>query len=128
MAACFILGQKLMQEGKKYAEGFNFGPYENSILTAADVSKFVCEFYGKGKVVAGETSPFHEAELLMLNIEKAKEILGWTPLLSADSAIKETVKWYKHFYDKDCDMYEFTMKQIKTYEENIQWNKNCATK
>ena len=59
----------------------------------------------------------------MLNIEKAKNVLGWEPTYTADIAISETVNWYKHFYSKDCDMYEFTINQIKNYEENIKWNK-----
>ena len=54
---------------------------------------------------------------IMLNIEKARKTLGWTPTLSAKDAIKNTVEWYKHFYDKDCDMHEFTIKQIEDYEK-----------
>ena len=128
LSGYLLLGQKLLDEGKKYADGFNFGPNEESVLTVAEVSKMVTEFYGKGKVFVGEPSPLHEAGLLMLNIEKAKEVLSWTPTLTANEAIKNTVDWYKHFYANDYDMYEFTMKQIETYEENIKWNKNYAIK
>ena len=124
LSGYLLLGQKLLEEGKKYADGFNFGPHEDSVLTVADVSKLVCEFYGKGKVFVGEKSPLHEAGLLMLNVEKAKKVLGWEPTLTAEEAIKNTVEWYKHFYNKDCDICEFTMKQIKNYEDSIKWNKN----
>ena len=128
LSGYLLLGQKLLEEGHKYAEGFNFGPKEESVLTVAEVTKSVCEKYQKGKVVVGEKSPLHEANLLMLNIEKAKEVLGWEPTYTAEIAIKETVDWYKHFYSEDCDMYEFTMIQIKKYEESIKWNKNYAIK
>ena len=128
LSGYLLLGQKLLEEGHKYAEGFNFGPNEESVLTVAEVAKNVCEKYQKGNVVVGEKSPLHEANLLMLNIEKAKEVLGWEPTYTADIAIKETVDWYKHFYSEDCDMYEFTMIQIKKYEESIKWNKNYAIK
>ena len=128
LSGYLLLGQKLLEEGKKYADGFNFGPNEESVLTVAEVSKMVTEFYGKGKVFIGEPSPLHEAGLLMLNIEKAKEVLSWSPTLTANEAIRNTVEWYKHFYANDYDMYEFTMKQIETYEENIKWNKNYAIK
>lgn len=110
-----LLGQKLLEDGKKYADGFNFGPNEDSILTVAEVAKKVCEFYGKGKVIVGKKSPLHEANLLMLNIEKAKKVLNWVPTYDTDTALKETVEWYKHFYNKDCDMYEYTMKQIEDF-------------
>lgn len=120
LSGYLLLGQRLLEDGHKYAEGFNFGPDEESVLTVSEVANKVVEFYGKGEVLVGEKSPLHEAGLLMLNIEKAKEILGWVPTLNTDSAIKETVDWYKHFYNKDCDMYDFTMKQISDFENNNQ--------
>lgn len=128
LSGYLLLGQKLLEEGEKYAEGFNFGPREESVLTVADVAKRVCETYGKGKVLVGEKSPLHEANLLMLNIEKAEKILGWTPAYTADKAICETVNWYKRFYDQPKNMYDFTMNQIAMYEGNIKWNKDYATK
>lgn len=128
LSGYLLLGQKLLKEGKKFADGFNFGPNEDSVLTVAEVSKMVCDFYGKGKVVVGEKSPLHEAGLLMLNIEKAERVLGWTPTLTAKQAIQNTVEWYRHFYNKDIDIFDFTMEQIKEYERNIKWNKNYATK
>lgn len=126
LSGYLLLGQKLLEEGHKYADGFNFGPNEESVSTVAKVSKMVTDFYGKGNVIVGEKSPLHEAGLLMLNIEKAEKVLSWTPTLTADEAIKNTVEWYRHFYAKDTDMYEFTMKQIEEYEESIKWNKNYA--
>lgn len=115
LSGYLLLGQKLLEEGKKYAEGFNFGPNEDSVLRVADVAKKVCEYYGKGEVVVQKRDNLHEANLLMLNIEKAEQVLGWTPTFTADEAIKHTVEWYKHFYNQDTDMYDFTMKQIEEY-------------
>ena len=117
LSGYLLLGQKLFDEGKNYAEGFNFGPNEDSVLTVADVAQKVCENYGKGKVVVGEKSPLHEAGLLMLNIEKAKNVLSWKPTYNADVAISKTVEWYKHFYQKDCDMLDFTLSQIEDFEK-----------
>lgn len=120
LSGYLLLGQKLLEDGQKYADGFNFGPNEDSVLTVAEVSKMVTEFYENGKVVVGEASPLHEAGLLMLNIEKAKEVLNWTPTLSAKEAIKNTVDWYKKFYAQKDDMYEYTMEQIVKYEEKYK--------
>ena len=128
LSGYLLLGQRLFEEGKKYAEGFNFGPSEESVLRVAEVAQKVVENYGKGEVVIHKRDNLHEASLLMLNIEKAKDVLGWTPTYNVDKAISETVDWYKHFYKKDTDMYEFTIKQIKNYEESIEWNKNYAIK
>lgn len=115
LSGYLLLGQKLLEDGKKYAQGFNFGPNEDSVLTVAEVSKKVVEKYGKGEIIVGEKSPLHEAGLLMLNIDKAKIVLNWTPSLTADQAIDNTVEWYKCFYD-GSDMLSFTLAQIKEYE------------
>lgn len=121
LSGYLLLGQKLLEGGKKYAEGFNFGPNEDSVLRVAEVAEKACKYYGKGEVVILKRDNLHEANLLMLNIEKAEKVLGWTPTYTADEAVKNTIEWYKHFYAKDVDMYEFTMNQIKEYEGNIKW-------
>ncbi len=121
LSGYLLLGQKLLEGGKKYAEGFNFGPNEDSVLRVAEVAEKACKYYGKGEVVIHKRDNLHEANLLMLNIEKAEKVLGWTPTYTADDAVKNTIEWYKHFYAKDVDMYEFTMNQIKEYEGNIKW-------
>lgn len=128
LSGYLLLGQKLLKEGKKYAESFNFGPTKESVLKVAEVAKKVCQNYGKGEVVINKKDTLHEANLLMLDIEKAKNVLGWFPSLSIDEAIKKTAEWYKHFFQKDINMYEFTIQQIKEYEESLKWNKNYAIK
>ena len=128
LSGYLLLGEKLLEEGKKFAEGFNFGPNEDSVLRVAEVAQKVCEYYGKGEVVVQKRDDLHEANLLMLNIEKAEQVLGWTPTYTADEAVRKSVEWYKHFYSQDADMCDFTMKQIKEFEESIKWNKSCAIK
>lgn len=139
LSGYLLLGQKLLEchseqseesqtLRKTYCQGFNFGPNGDSVLTVADVASKVVEYYGKGKVVIGEKSPLHEAGLLMLNIDKARDVLGWIPTLTAEESIKNTVEWYRHFYENDVNMYDYTMEQIKHYEEIIKWNRNYAIK
>lgn len=116
LSGYLLLGQRLLENGQKYAQGFNFGPNEESVLTVADVAQRVVNYYGKGEVIVNKTDNLHEANLLMLNIEKAKNVLGWAPTYKADEAIQATVEWYKRFYSGE-KMLEFTMKQIENYEK-----------
>ena len=118
LSGYLTLGEKLLEEGEKYAQGFNFGPNEESVLTVADVAQRVVQYYGKGEVVVGEKSDLHEANLLMLNIEKARNVLDWIPTYTADESIRETIEWYKRFYNKH-DMLDFTIGQIKNYERRM---------
>lgn len=125
LSGYLLLGQKLFVHGENYAQGFNFGPQQDSVLTVADVAKRIVELYGKGEVIVGEKSSLHEAELLMLDIDKARKILGWSPCFSSDKAIESTVEWYRRFYDKK-NMYDFTMNQIEEYNSVFEGKYQCT--
>lgn len=115
LSGYMLLGEKLYTEGKQYAEGFNFGPNEDSVLTVEDVAQKIVGFYGKGEVVVHKRDDLHEAELLMLSIKKAARVLGWKPVLTAEKAIQNTVEWYRRFYDSE-EMTAFTLQQIDDYQ------------
>ena len=110
------LGEMLYTHGQKYAEGFNFGPERDSVQTVADMVNIVINTYGRGKMITGSESDLHEANLLMLNIEKACNVLGWKPKFSAKKAVEMSINWYREFYAGNNNMLEYTLGQIKEYE------------
>ena len=114
------LGQKLLESGKEYAQSFNFGPDYNDTRTVEQIANNVVNIMGKGRVNAVENTFNHEASLLTLDSGKALKYLNWCPTYNVEDAITETVNWYKHFYNKDTDMYELTVKQIKNFEDSIK--------
>lgn len=118
LSGYLTIGEKLLTSGKKYAQSYNLGPEESSVLTVEDVAKKVIEFYGKGELVVHKKDNLHEANLLMLNINKAKEVLGWKPVYNADEALKKTTSWYKKFYKRE-EMLGYTLEQIKDYEREM---------
>lgn len=124
LGAYLLLAQKLFLHGTKYSQGFNFGPDEKSVLTVADVAQKVVQNYGKGEVIFNKKDNLHEANLLMLDISKAKEYLSWSPIYSADESIKFTVDWYKRFYNNE-KMLDFTLSQIEQYQEKILKGARC---
>lgn len=114
LSGYLALGEKLLASDKNFAQGFNFGPNMNDVLTVGDVAKKVVQYWGKGELDFSKSDNLHEANLLMLDIEKAKALLGWQPVYNADEAIKNTVEWYKRFYSGE-KMLEFTVAQIEQY-------------
>ena len=123
LSGYLLLGHLLYTQGKKFAEGFNLGPKPDSVLTVADVVRQVVSTYGKGSVHVYKRDNLHESNLLMLDISKANEVLGWWPTYTAAQAIEETVAWYKRFYQGE-NMRNFTLQQIHDYEGKITWKKN----
>jgi len=122
LSGYLLLGHLLLNDGKKYAEGFNFGPDSKSILTVAEVAQQVIRAYGRGEIKVHKKDNLHEANLLTLDITKARKVLNWIPSLTAEQAIKLTVAWYKNFYEGK-NMEDFSLSQIKEYEANLLWNK-----
>lgn len=112
------LGEKLFTAKKEFAqeltESFNFGPNSDNVLTVGNIAEKIVQYYGKGEIIFTESDDLHEANLLMLNIEKAKEILNWQPIYNSDESLKQTVEWYKKFYQKE-KMLDFTVSQIQEY-------------
>ena len=83
-----LLGAKMINE-RKYDEAWNFGPEDESIVTVAELLEHTIKAFGKGEWIdVSNQASKHEASLLALNIKKAKEKLGWKPLLN----LKETVE------------------------------------
>ena len=128
LSGYLLLGQKLFENGHKYADCFNFGPDYPIAVNVAELTKKIIEFYGKGEMTVVNSDSLHEAGLLMLNVEKSRKLLGWKPCYDFDTTIKETVDWYKNFYANDVDMFDFTVKQIEKYEGSIKWKNSYAIK
>ncbi len=125
LGAYILLAKLLFTQGAKYAQGFNIGPEEGHVLTVGEIASMAVKFYGKGKVEIRKKDNLHEANLLMLDINKAKRVLGWKPVYTAEQAVEKTIEWYKLFYSGREDMSAFTLSQIKDYEKDLlSWKKN----
>ncbi len=124
LSGYLLLGYLLYTKGKKYAEEFNLGPCTDSVLTVEEVTNLVIQNYGKGTVRISHKDSLHEANLLMLDITKAKETLGWQPTYTVKDAIKKTIEWYQKFYEGKTDMRAFSLQQINDYSTSIKWKKN----
>lgn len=114
LSGYLTLGEKLLEGKEEFADGFNFGPESNSILTVKDIVKKIINYYGKGNVIIHPDTKFHEANLLMLDITKAKTKLDWHPKYNANEAIEKTVLWYKNFY-ANKNMQKYSVEQIQEY-------------
>lgn len=114
LSGYLTLGEKLLEGKEEFADGFNFGPESNSVLTVKDIVKKIINYYGKGNVIIHPDTKFHEANLLMLDITKAKTKLDWHPKYTAEEAIQKTVIWYKNFY-ANKNMQKYSVEQIQEY-------------
>jgi CDP-glucose 4,6-dehydratase len=71
-----------------------------------------------------DKNKLHEANLLYLDCAKAKKELGWCPKWHIEESIKNTVEWYKIFYNKSNNILEYSLKIIEDFNKKCQINQN----
>jgi CDP-glucose 4,6-dehydratase len=94
------LGAKLREPGPGYGRAWNFGPLPGDALPVKRIVELVIGTWGSGKMAVDRGRHAHEAGLLSLNINKARQLLGWRPVYGINRAVELTVDWYRRFYDE----------------------------
>jgi CDP-glucose 4,6-dehydratase len=94
---------------------FNFGPGPASEQSVeALLTHFMAAWEREAQWERSAGAHPHEAHVLRLDVAKAREILGWSPLLDFEQTTRWTAQWYRAFMNK-ADIVEATMKQIDRY-------------
>ena len=114
LSGYMLLAQKMWEEPTKYCEGWNFGPRAESISTVWEVASKLIANYGKGELKdMSDPNAVHEANLLMLDISKAKFKLGWEPRMNIDECAGLVADWYKRYQTED--VYNICVEEIEKY-------------
>jgi CDP-glucose 4,6-dehydratase len=115
IGAYLLLASKMWEAPEKYATAYNFGPETNDVLTVQALVEKAIEVFGKGSFdIQQDLNQKHEAQNLMLNIEKAKHDLQWAPKYNALQSITKTIEWYKDNRNGDMKCLE----HIQAYFED----------
>jgi len=117
-----ICQQLIRVPDSTFAGSWNFGPNEESVESVSTLANLLVKNWGLNsswKLDDG-THP-HEAQILRLDCTKAKDQINYNPIWGIDRILKETVNWYKAWYDK-INMYQFTLKQITSYQQELLRN------
>ena len=114
LSGYMLLARKMWEKPTEYCEGWNFGPEQESVLTVWEVANAMIENFSFGELrdISDSNTP-HEANLLMLNIDKVKKRLGWHPRLNAKQTIVLTSDWYKRY--KTENVYNLCVEEIKKF-------------
>ncbi|MDA7464816.1 CDP-glucose 4,6-dehydratase [Candidatus Pelagibacter ubique] len=115
LSGYLMLAEKLFEHGDIYAEPWNFGPEQSEAKTVSWVLNCLSEKFTNANWEEEKKEQPYEANLLKLDISKAKSRLGWAPRWSVETAIDNTISWYQAFKENK-DMIEFSVKQIKSFQ------------
>lgn len=114
LSGYMLLAQKMWDAPTEYCEGWNFGPETESVLTVWEVATAIVNNFGFGELKdVSDPDALHEANLLMLDINKAKSRLGWKPRLNAKKTAVLTSDWYKRY--KTENIYDLCVEEIEKF-------------
>jgi CDP-glucose 4,6-dehydratase len=100
LSGYLLLGQKLLEGRKEFADAWNFGPTEEENGTVGEIVDQLKSVWSKIEYEINQTQSLpHEADLLRLDCSKARMKLKWTPVWSIRNALENTVTWYQSFYE-----------------------------
>ncbi len=99
LSGYLLLGQRLLEGKKEYADAWNFGPNKKDCLSVIEILILMKKGWGKiSPILADRKTGEHEAAILMLDHSKAHRQLKWQPVWGIDKAVMRTSAWYKAFY------------------------------
>ena len=115
LAAYLRLAEQLWHDPAK-AGAYNFGPQTAEVTTVRELVEFARRAFGRGESAMGERGPgLHEAGTLMLEIAKAREVLGVRPLWSVAQAVQRSTAWYRR-YAEGVQARDLCLTDIADYE------------
>lgn len=116
LSGYMTLAWHLYQHGHAFDGAWNFGPPIGDAHTVLDVARGLCAQFEQAKleVVKPEGQP-HEAMLLQLNSDKARQRLGWQTRWDFDKTIAATANWYKDVCERGHAAYDVSRRQIMDY-------------
>ncbi len=99
---------------EKYSGPYNIGPNEKKYINVLSLTKKFLKIIGKIYKIRIKKNKFIESKLLLLNSQKIKKSLKWSPLYNFEKSIYMTAIWYKEYLKKK-DIKNFTYSQIEKY-------------
>lgn len=101
LSGYLLLGQRLLENRKEFAEAWNFGPDAEASIT---VRKIIAQAKQNWKRICYEVKMEpdqpHEATILKLDCSKAHHQLKWRPVWNVENTVKKTIAWYRAYYEQ----------------------------
>lgn len=121
LSGYLMIGQKLLEGKKEFAEGWNFGPSDERSITVEEVVNHVKKHWNKiDYEIHCDSHQLHEAKLLRLDCSKAHIQLCWKDIWDSETTFEKTVLWYKNFYENQCIG---TIKDLNQYVTDAKMKK-----
>ena len=91
-----LLGDALSKDRKKFSGAWNFGPHPCNAVSVETLVKEIIRLWGSGSYIVDSSENISaESSILMLDIAKAVQVLGWSPHLTLPESVRFTLDEYR---------------------------------
>lgn len=118
LSGYLVLAQRLYENPKKYAEGWNFGPSDNDVKSVDWILDYMIELWPGASWVLDDSEKPHEAAILNLDISKASILLDWTPTWGLPMTLKNIIQWHK-LWLSGKDMQKVCLDEIDNFTKDM---------
>ena len=119
LSGYLCLAEQLFIHGDEYTGGGNFGPLAADVRPVGDVVEYLAKAWQDGAHWEyDELEHAHEAQLLKLDISKARSRLNWCPRWRLEDTLDSVVTWHKSRSAGKCAK-ELCLEEIRKFEQTI---------
>jgi CDP-glucose 4,6-dehydratase len=94
-SAYILLAEKLASQPELLGEAFNFSTEVQ--VTVLELVQRILTLIGSDLQPEVKNEASNEIRDQHLSAEKARNVLGWSPLFALDEGLKKTIEWYRDF-------------------------------
>ena len=95
LSGYLLLAQRMYNDPIKFSGAWNFGPNNYDVRPVDWILNSISQLLPGSEWRNDSTNQPHEAKLLMLDIEKAKALLGWHPKWTLEEVLPKIVAWHQ---------------------------------
>jgi len=115
LAGYMQLAELLTNNGREYAEAWNFGPKEEDAKPVQWIVEQMAKQWGNSANWAIDQAEHpHEANYLKLDCSKAHTKLNWHPKWNLLTVLQKIIQWHQAEFNQE-NMRQYTISQIERY-------------
>lgn len=118
LSGYLVLAQALYENPTAYAEGWNFGPFDEDAKPVDWILNHMVQQWPNSSWALDQDAHPHEAGYLKLDISKAKSRLNWHPTWRLENTLKRIVEWHQAWLNKE-DMQAKCLQEINDYMRDM---------
>lgn len=114
LSGYLVLAQKLYQNPQEFAEGWNFGPYEDDAKPVDWILNHMVANWSDASWELDKNAHPHEAGYLKLDISKANAKLHWHPTWRLEQTLAKIIQWHQAWLN-NADMQKACLEEINEF-------------